>query len=383
MLTPLSNDEELRSCERKVVSLIENSDLLRAESLVQEAIRQSATNQLKIVSEIPVDTLRIEGWREICADLLEANKWLEQRTGHRASRAILSLVNRDLVEKLEVERKFYAAFTRDENAAPSPEMKRPVFVTGLEELMAVQRMSWPRHPAEVLHQFKIDQLLCGLLLVIKVHQAIDHYLLAHGLPARLGVVVEMDHVSWSMEAGVHDFGPQARRLIGPLDVTLQPHDKVSEILAERQAERSANFQFEINKAIAELRELYRLVRMFPFYRYKARNKLADQLTSQLKGWCQSQALPDVGVDWRMRKPNFERLLRQIVQARRVPSVDGALDVLHVNQLHETWLRVAREMDFDLGSRPMSLFELNLAWALKIGGPIVQDRWEHAKPYQAA
>src|SRR5882757_5401381 len=154
MLTPLSNDEELRSCERKVVSLIENSDLLRAESLVQEAIRQSATNQLKIV-------------REICADLLEANKWLEQRTGHRASRAILSLVNRDLVEKLEVERKFYAAFTRDENAAPSLEMKRPVFVTGLEALMAVQRMSWPRHPAEVLHQFKTDELLCGLLLVIK------------------------------------------------------------------------------------------------------------------------------------------------------------------------------------------------------------------------
>lgn len=32
---------------------------------------------------------------------------------------------------------------------------------------------------------------------------------------------------------------------------------------------------------------------------------------------------------------------------------------------------------------MSLFELNLAWALKFSGPIVQDRWEHAKPYQAA
>ena len=91
----------------------------------------------------------------------------------------------------------------------------------------------------------------------------------------------------------------------------------------------------------------------------------------------------MGVDWRMKKPNFELLLRQIAEARRVPSVDEALDELHVNQLHDRWLRVARESDFDLGSRPMSLFELNLAWAFKFGGPIVQYRWEHAKPYQAA
>jgi hypothetical protein len=123
--------------------------------------------------------------------------------------------------------------------------------------------------------------------------------------------------------------------------------------------------------------------MFPFYRYKARNTLADQLTSQLKMCCKSQELPDVGVDWRMKKPNFEHFLRQIAEARKVASVDEALDVLHVNQLHDRWLRVARENDFDLGSRPMSLFELNLAWALKFGGPIVQYRWEHAKPYQAA
>jgi hypothetical protein len=99
---------------------------------------------------------------------------------------------------------------------------------------------------------------------------------------------------------------------------------------------------ETNEAIAELRELYRLVRMFPFDQYKARNTLADQLTSQLKGWCQSQDLPDAGVDWRMQKPNFERLLRQIAEARRVASVDEALNVLHVNHLHDKWLRLARE-----------------------------------------
>ena len=154
--------------------------------------------------------------------------------------------------------------------------------------MAVQRKPWPGHPAaaNVLRQFKTDQLLCGLLLVIKFHQTVDHYLLAHGLPARVSVLVEMDHVSWAMEQGVHDLGPQARRLIGPSDVASQPHDAASGLLAKREAEHRANFQSEISTGIAELRELYRLVRMFPFYRYKARNTLADMLTSLLKGWCQ-------------------------------------------------------------------------------------------------
>jgi hypothetical protein len=85
----------------------------------------------------------------------------------------------------------------------------------------------------------------------------------------------------------------------------------------------------------------------------------------------------------MRKPSFERLLRQIAEARGAPSIDEALDVVHVNDLHDEWLRTARKKDFDLGTRPTALFELNLAWALKFGGPILRDRWERAKPYQAA
>ena len=155
------------------------------------------------------------------------------------------------------------------------------------------------------------------------------------------------------------------------------------MLDAARAQRSAIVQSEINQAVAELRELYRLVRLFPFYRYKARRALGHMLTNLLKTWCQSQELPDVGVDWRMRQPDFERFLRQIAEARRVPSVDEALDVLHVNRLHDEWLRIARERNFDLGSRPMSLFELNLAWALKVGGPIVRERWKHARPYRAA
>jgi hypothetical protein len=145
-------------------------------------------------------------------------------------------------------------------------------------------------------------------------------------------------------------------------------------------DRSAIFQSQINEAIAELREQYRLVGMFPFWRNKARNTFADLLTDQLKTWCQSRGLSEAGVDWRMTQLDFERLLRQIVEARQVPSVDDALDVRHVNELHDKWLRIARERNFNLGSRPMSLFELNLAWALKFGTPVLKYRWEHAEPF---
>src|SRR5690242_7217987 len=87
------------------------------------------------------------------------------------------------------------------------------------------------------------------------------------------------------------------------------------------AEVSAIVQYEINQAIAELRELYRLVRMFPFYRYKDRHTLADMLTSQLKTWCESQELPDAGVHGRMRQPDFERFLgRSPKRAARLRSM---------------------------------------------------------------
>jgi hypothetical protein len=104
----------------------------------------------------------------------------------------------------------------------------------------------------------------------------------------------------------------------------------AEDTATLQVDPVASVQVETNEAIAELRELYRLVRMFAFYQYKARDTLGDQLTNQLKGWCVSQDLPDAGVDWRMQKPDFERFLRQIAEARGVASVDEALNVRHVN-----------------------------------------------------
>lgn len=94
-----------------------------------------------------------------------------------------------------------------------------------------------------------------------------------------------------------------------------------------------------------------------------------------------QGLSAQGVGWRMRKSDFEKFLRQWVQVRKPDSVEDALDTRHVDSLHERWLKSAREQNFQFDSAPLSLFALNLAWALKFGGPVVQDRWEQAAPYR--
>jgi len=397
MRIPLTTDEERRAFEREIVALVARSHLLRAEYLVVEAIAQSGSEPLNAVSGIAEEEVRIEGWEALAADLLEADARLLERTGRHASLAILSLVNRALVsggfvERLEVERVFYVAFERLADGQIRPERdggyerpilegKASVFVAGLEPLMSVQRRPWPGATAEAaaLRQFQIDDLLSGLLLTIKFHRLIDRYLETPGLPMPLSLLIEIDKVGWSMEAGVHDLGPQARRFVPSSPPSLDGN-AASELLAERQTERRARLQAEVNRSIAEVRELYRLVRMFPFYRRVSRDKLADMLTAQLRSWCQGQNLPAAGVGWRMRKPDFERLLRQFAEARAV-AVDDALDPHHVDALHARWLATARRLNFDLGTAPLSIFELGLAVALTRGGPIVQDRWEHAGPYR--
>lgn len=389
----LADDEQRRVFEREAVSLIGKSHLLRGEYLVREAIGQAGSDLLRAAAELPQDDLRIEGWDQLGADLLEADARLQARTGHRVTLATLSLVNRAIlsggfVERLEIERKFHVAFERgaddrivpDQDAgydAPDLDTKAPVFLSGLEALMAVQRRPWPlgaeaREPG----QLQIDALLSGLLLAIQFHRLIDRYLVTPGLPMSLSLLVEMDQVSWSMQEGVGALGPQVRRFVPAVPPVAE------NAAAEIRAEDRARHQTRIGNSLAELRELYRLVRMFPFYRRSARNKLGDLLTSRLKLACLTHGISEPGVSWRMPEPEFERLLRRLAEARKVDA-DDALDTRHIDALHDRWLEVARRMDFRLGSAPLSLFELGLAVALARGGPILHDRWERAKPYRTS
>jgi hypothetical protein len=409
-----ATDEELRVFERSISRFFWTQDFAGAEQVLLDALRAHPSSFSDICQTISQGAVSISGWDELYAQI-EALA----RNGSRCTAIEIDLsghADRDVQPDGALEPGFECSYYDDSTFHFSTASREEILsqcetgtmqwtgcfldidnaltCDGLAKLYSTlaryqhrywrPRMAAPGSTAMEVPQDFVAFTLGRWFLYLRVHKALWSDLYTRGLPHRMPVVV-----------GQHDFGPllysvyMSETTCNSSDASSltparrQAGDAASAILAERQAERSANFQSEINGAIAELRELYRLVRMFPFYRYKARNTLADQLTSQLKMWCQSQELPEVGVDWRMRKPDFERFLRQIAEARRVPSVDEALDVLHVNQLHDRWLRVARERDFDLGSRPTSLFELNLAWALKFGGPIVQDRWEHAKPYQAA
>ena len=396
-----ATDQELRVFDRSISRFFWMQNFASAEHVLQDALRAYPSSFTDICQATSQEAISINGWDELYAQI-EALA----RNGSHCTAIEIDLsghADRKVEPGGALEPGFECSYYDDSTFRFSTASREEIlsqceadtmtwtgcFVDidnalscdGLGKLYAslanYQHRYWRppiaergRAAVEVPQDF-VAFTLARWFLYLRVHKALWSDLRTRGLPRRMPVVV-----------GQHDFGPSLCSVYMP-ETICDSGGTSNRILAQGQAERSANFQSEINKAIAELRELYRLVRMFPFYRYKARNTLADQLTSQLKMCCKSQELPDVGVDWRMKKPNFEHFLRQIAEARKVASVDEALDVLHVNQLHDRWLRVARESDFDLGSRPMSLFELNLAWALKFGGPIVRDRWEHAKPYQAA
>jgi hypothetical protein len=400
-----ATDEELRVFEHSISRFFWTQDFSGAEEVLLDALRDYPSSFSDICQTIPQGSVSISGWDELYAQI-EALA----RDDSRCTAIEIDLsghADREVQPDTSLEPGFECSYYNDSIFRFSTASREEILsqcksgtmawtgsflhidhaltCDGLNKLYSslarYQHRYW-RPPiaasgstaATDVPQDFVAFTLGSWFLYLRVHKALWSDLHTRGLPHRMPVVV-----------GQHDFGPRLDSVYisGTIPDDSEANRRVSRILAERQAERSRIVQSEINTAIAEVRELYRMVRMFPFYLYKARNELADQLTGQLKMWCRSQKLPDVGVDWHMRKPTFEHLLRQIAETRRVPSVDEALDVFHVNALHEKWLRTAREKDFDLGTRPMSLFELNLAYALKFGGPILRARWEHAKPYQAA
>lgn len=393
MAIALSDINKLRKFERGIADLIEKSALQRADRVLKRAINRCGSEDLRKAAEVPADDACIDGWDQLCADVLEADGQFRQRGDRGVALVQLSLVNRQegnqLVEELKVERKFYDRPDLNQYGGPtgsgiSPvlETERPINLTGLEAIMVVQRRRFPSGDMRSAAEFRwwIDNILSGLLLIVRYHQAVDRYLISRGLPIAASLIVQMDHVAWPMEAGVEDFGPQIRRHIAQAEHESKPFDAAADILAERTGERRSNFQKIIADMVAEYREHYRLIRMFPFYRFLGRNKLGEMLNCQLGVACYAQDLPEQGVGWRMSKRDFERFLRQLVEALNPSSVEDALDTRHVNNLHGRWLEIVGQKDFNLGSMPSSLFELNLGWALKFGGPIVRDRWERAKPY---
>src|SRR5262249_35857583 len=140
----------------QIVELIEKSELARAEEGVLEAIRLFASEPLKVASRIDGASLRIVGWNELCADLLDANEKIQTETGKNCPLAVLWVFNRTgggYDERLSIGRSFHAAFAKIINLSgrispnldagavwrdQDPHMS-PIWIEGLEQITAIHR----------------------------------------------------------------------------------------------------------------------------------------------------------------------------------------------------------------------------------------------------
>lgn len=145
-------------------------------------------------------------------------------------------------------------------------------------------------------------------------------------------------------------------------------------------QRTATNQIKMNKFVAELRERYRLVRLFPIYRYRARAEAGNALQEILSVATDLLGIQLPKADWRMPTAQFETLLGEIVLRMGVPSPDDAMDVCHTNVLHETLTLMARQKAFVSGPEMSGEFVAFLQNALDSGGPIVRDRWLRLPQY---
>jgi hypothetical protein len=376
----LTNYEDRWKFESEIDDLIKRSELSLAERCVTDTIEQAASTSLKSVSNIPKDSVTIEGWDNLCSDLVKADAMLRAETGSGAIFADLVIRNDPSSPRLELHRCFYGAFEQLDNGIvrssgdfPRIGVGRPVCVTGLESLMAVQRTPLPNDSSGGDY---IVPLLAGHLLVVKLHRAFDDCLKTVGLPLPINILLE----TCRSRPENDDFGPGSRRFIEATAAKLMTPQAADQLLAERRAEDARDHQARINKMIAEYRELYRLVRLYPFYRFIGRNKLGGMLTQLLQFGCEALRKPSKGVGWRMNQTEFEGLLRAIVVFQEPPSVEDALDVRHVNALHVKWLEVAREHEFAIAEMENTLFDLLMRHSLRFGGVIVRERWASAGDY---
>ena len=219
--------------------------------------------------------------------------------------------------------------------------------------------------------------------MVKYHRLIDRTLEREGLPCSVAIQIRAGETARGYEVNIQDHDtPDARRFIAALAPTASSRNIAATTSARRKADLEARDKLDVIAMVAQLRESYRIVRLFPFYRFWWRRNFARYVDSILAACCSGQDLPQAGVGWRMSKPRFEALLHQVVE-KRGHSVKEVLDPAHVDRLHDKWLAEARKSNFELRPSPsFSLFEGMLSYALstRAGGPILQDRWERLGPY---
>lgn len=198
------------------------------------------------------------------------------------------------------------------------------------------------------------------------------------LPAQITLELRGHTTPRSMDEGFVDLLPSFRAVIAPR--TVDNPTAAEQIRQQRKAANRDRFQQDWIRIVAETRETHRLIHYFPFYRAASRKKLAETWQGSLSMSCSAAGIdPKPEISWRMSGNELTAILRRVLEGKGIPDVDDALDPAHTDALHEREVAAAEAADF-IFAPALSMFALNLAYAIKVGGPIVEDRWVHAKPY---
>jgi hypothetical protein len=252
----------------------------------------------------------------------------------------------------------------------------PLHLKGLEAVFALVRQpsgETPNSPGRVLRHKLALWAIAGSFV-----KAVKAALGDAALPAQLTLELRDHRTPRSMEEGFVDLLPAFRTIITPRS----SHDPtaIEQIRQERKAANLARFQNDWIRIVAETRETHRLIRYFPFYRAASRQKLAETWQGSLAISCSAAGInPKPEISWRMSGDELTAILRRVLEGKGIPDVEDALDPAHTDALHEHELAAAKAADFAFAPA-LSMFALNLAYAIKVGGPFVEDRWVHAKPY---
>ena len=252
----------------------------------------------------------------------------------------------------------------------------PIHLKGLDAVFGMVRQSYHAEPSSASRKLR-DSLALWAIAGSFV-KAVKDALGGAAFPAQITLELRDHTTVRSMESGFIDLLPSFRAVITP--PSTDDPDASEQIRRAQTVKNLERFQEDWIRIVAETREIHRLIHYFPFYRRQSRKKLAETWEGSLAIACSAGGLdPKPKISWRMSGNGLTAILRCVLEGKGIPDVEDALDPAHTDALHERQLATAKAANFEFAPA-LSMFALNLAYAIKVGGPIVEDRWEHAKPY---
>ena len=378
-MTPLviSDREALKTFTANIRKLVEAGYAARATSILREVALANGHTDLHAATEPSGLHLEIVGWDHVRRDGATA----VANSGSPVD-LTLNIVGRSLTSPDCEQGLLHRSLKRadgDGRVGFNPDdVRQVVQLIGLEKLFSYLRLPGSTDLAGFDRERR--DAICAWLIVAHYVRAASERCKVDPLPENVTLVLGPDFTAHSRECGFDDLLPKFCCRIEPQVVASA--NAAEELHKERLDENRAQFQKTWEDDFAERREIHRMLRYFPFYRFKGRNSLAELWEQHLDSCCDIVGLaPFPKISWRMSKCELTNVLHQIAEAKKVPDIEAALDPANTDKLHAKWLEIARAANFRIGPG-LSLFQVELATALHKGGPWVKDRWERAGPYDA-